>query len=199
MKCDQDGVLLRALGYLRRGWSIIPIKAGDKKPDLRTWKKYQDEPPTEATVRRWFPKGTDRSIGIICGPVSGNLVIRDFDDPDAYKKWKADHPELARTLPTVATGRGYHVYFRADINKIKHCGDGELRGKGYCLAPPSVHPNGKPYRWIIPLPDGDLPNVDPNLFGLADFTECTEEIEVTEDPEAIVEGGVVKNKMKHLF
>jgi bifunctional DNA primase/polymerase-like protein len=177
MQSKLDGVLFPALGYLQRGWSIIPIKAGEKKPALRTWKKYQDELPTEATVKRWFPKGTDRGIGIICGPVSGNLVIRDFDEPGSYEKWKADYPELSRTLPTVATGRGYHVYFRADIDKIKLQGDGELRGGGYCLAPPSTHPNGKSYRWLIPLPDGVLPTIDPFSNGLANFTESTESTE----------------------
>lgn len=143
---DTDATFRQAMDYVRRGWSIIPIKGGTKKPALRTWKRYQKNPPTEATVRRWFPKGTTNGIGILCGPASGGLVVRDFDEAGAYDAWATEHPELAATLPTSRTGRGHHVCFRAKVDKIEKYNDGELRGNGYCLAPPSIHPNGSQYR-----------------------------------------------------
>ena len=109
-------VLAAALEYHRRGWSIIPIKTGTKKPSLKTWKQYQSTRPTEAQVRKWFVKG-QHGIGIICGAVSGSLTVIDFDEAELYQRWKADHPDLAAALPTVQTGRGFHVYAVTDETK----------------------------------------------------------------------------------
>jgi hypothetical protein len=77
---------------------------------------------------------------------------------------EADHPDLAQTLPTVATSRGRHVYFRAgpadlfflDLRDLNPPEDGEYRGDSghYCLLPPSRHPDGPTYKWLLPPPDG---------------------------------------------
>lgn len=175
-----------ALEYHRRGWSIIPIKTGTKKPACRSWKRYQSEQPTVATLRRWFASGKDHGLAVILGEVSGSLVCRDFDVMEAYDRWAAEHPDLAETLPTVATARGRHVYFRSDHRGIVKRADGELRGAGYCLLPPSRHPDGPEYEWLAPLPDGDLPFVeDLKTAGLLAHppraTERTERTEITEE------------------
>jgi len=48
------------------------------------------------------------------------------------------------------------------VRSIIHCGDGELRGggKGYCALPPSIHPNGIAYRWLIELTVDAPPVID---------------------------------------
>jgi hypothetical protein len=51
-----------ALEYDRRGWSIIPIEAGTKKPACRKSKQYQNERPSKATLKRWF--NTDKQYGL---------------------------------------------------------------------------------------------------------------------------------------
>jgi hypothetical protein len=157
---SQGSPLESALGYLRRGWSIIPIKVGTKKPACRSWKAYQKKPPDESHIRKWFSPGKDNGLAVICGPVSGGLVCRDYDNMAAYDAWASVHPDLAATLPTVATARGRHVYCRSGHRGIKELEDGELRGGGYCLLPPSRHPAGQVYQWLIPLPDGPLPEVE---------------------------------------
>jgi len=156
-----SNMLDEALRYHRRGWCIIPIGAGMKKPPqgLR-WKPYQTRPPTETRLTTWFGNGSKRALGVILGDVSAGLICRDFDTMESYRRWAREHPDLAETLPTVATARGRHVYFRADHRGIVHLGDGELRGAGLCLLPPSQHPDGPTYRWLIPLPDGELPYID---------------------------------------
>ena len=207
MKCSktsarrQDSDLLKAaLAYHGRGWSIIPIEAGTKKPACKRWKPFQSKRPDRAKLRRWFAKRTDYGLGVICGDISGGLTIRDFDTMDGYKLWQQQHPDLAETLPTVATARGRHVYFQSDHRGIVDMDDGELRGGGYCLLPPSRHPDGPVYEWLIPLPDGPLPFVeDVEAAGFLDrtprATETPETTETTEDDrgqqkttEAIVGG-----------
>ena len=159
--CQAGGasILEIALEYCRRGWSIIPIKPGTKKPTC-TWAKYQAKRANESQLTEWFGNGQDVGLAVVFGPVSGGLVCRDFDTMEGYECWAADHPGLAKTLPTVATARGRHVYCHANHRGIKKLDDGELRGAGYCLLPPSRHPDGPEYRWLIPLPDRPLPLIE---------------------------------------
>jgi hypothetical protein len=152
-----------ALAYSRRGWSVIPI-GRNKKAAVR-WKKYQLEPADEALIRDWYGRKRNLTgVGIIFGDVSGGLLCRDFDTVNAYEAWKTANSDLAAVLPTVRTGRGYHVYCQSNLRRIKKLGDGELKGGGYCVAPPSIHPSGSTYTWVIPLPVGALPFVDASRF-----------------------------------
>lgn len=164
-------LLKAATDYHRRGWSIVPILAGTKQPPPGvTWHQFQQKAASLATVYRWFARDDIGGIGILAGAVSGGLVVRDFDGDGAYARWQQDHPDLAAQLPTIQTGRGHHVYFHGDAAEIVHLADGELRGAGYTLAPPSLHPSGKRYAWILP-PSDELPEVDPEAAG---FLICAE-------------------------
>ena len=171
-------ILDAALAYHRRGWSIIPIRSGTKMPACQSWRPYATTRPEESQIRQWFGSAHDVGLAVVFGPVSGGLVCRDFDRMDAYERWAADHHELAETLPTVATVRGRHVYFRSVHLRIKKLDDGELRGAGYCLLPPSRHPEGLEYRWLIPLPDVPVRLIeDAEAAGFlgSHVTESTEE------------------------
>jgi len=176
-------LLQTVLAYHRRGWSIIPIKLGTKKPACYTWKRYQTERPNQAQLRRWFGRKKLYGLAVVCGEASGGLVCRDFDTMEGYPRWAKEHPDLAAILPTVATARGMHVYFVAKVRKIIPLADGELRGAGYCLLPPSRHPGGLVYRWQVPLPDGEIPFVeDVRAAGFLDQTpRATENTEKTEE------------------
>jgi hypothetical protein len=150
-----------ALVYHRRGWSVIAIAAGTKKPPKGfRWQRFQKTRPTEQELWEWFDGGDELGLAVILGPVSGGLVCRDFDVMETYNAWANSQQDLAATLPTVATARGRHVYFVANVDKITKLADGELRGAGYCVLPPSRHPSGSTYKWRVPLPDGPLPWVD---------------------------------------
>jgi hypothetical protein len=191
-----SGMLNLALHYLTRGWSLIPIKAGTKNQPCCKWKRFQTEAADELQLRKWFGNGRASNVAIVLGAVSGGLVCRDFDTMEAYDRWAADHPDLAPLLPTVATSRGRQVYFRAapadlffvDLRMIDPPEDGEYRGDSghYCLLPPSQHPDGPIYRWLVPLPDGEIPFVaDVRAAGLlpSHVTESTEGTETTESTE----------------
>src|SRR5207253_1011753 len=76
------------------------------------------------------------------------------DDAGAYHHWAESNVDLAGMLPTVQTARGFHVYSHGHHDRTVKLTDGELRGAGgYCLLPPSRHPTGCSYRWIIELAD----------------------------------------------
>jgi hypothetical protein len=180
---SENVALKAALEYHGRGFCIIPMRMQDKRPAWR-WKTFQNRRPGDALLRKWFGNGASYGLGVIFGSVSAHLGERDFDELPAYDRWAAAHPELAGVLPTVETRRGRRVLFKAapgSITRLRQalgkprgtgaiiCGDGELRaGIGcYSVLPPSVHPSGHVYRWLVPLPDGPLPMLDPAAVGFA--------------------------------
>ncbi len=200
---SRASVLEAALAYALLSWSIIPIAAGTKKPPLGfKWSKYQTTYPTEENLREWFANGKN-GLAVIFGGASGGLVCRDFDTIESYEQWATAHPDLAATLPTVATARGFHVYFRTgpddlifvDLRRMDPPEDGEYRGDSghYCLLPPSQHPSGPQYKWRVPLPTGPIPFVDDVraaglLSALPPVTERAQRTQSTEDNGSNKEG-----------
>jgi P4 family phage/plasmid primase-like protien len=120
---------------------------GEKRPAI-PWTEYQQRRPYKGELVEWFHQG-DYQIGVVCGEVSGNLVVLDFETPESYREWAGRHRALATTR-TVETGKGVHVYFKLnkkpDGNTKLITGLVETRGEGgQVLAPPSLHPSGRHY------------------------------------------------------
>jgi hypothetical protein len=152
-------LLQDALEYHHRGWCILPIRAGTKRPACKNWKQFQTKQTTESQLKSWFKNGSRYGLSVVLGEVSDGLVCRDFDDMTAYQQWATNHPELARTLPTVETGRpGMHVYCLGASQQISShspsngtiidLGDGELRSK---------------LRWVITTQKVKRPRLDGSL------------------------------------
>jgi len=143
-----------AMLYISNNLSVIPIKPGEKTPLIK-WEKYQKERPSIAEVQKWF-KDSNINIAIVCGKVSGNLVVIDFDEAELYEKFlKELDNELKDIIENtwlVKTGKGYHIYLRVDSDKPVKIGKFEkidIKGEGgYVVAPPSLHPSGKRYEFI---------------------------------------------------
>lgn len=200
-----------ALEYSRRGWAVFPIRHGatereHKRPAVRAWKPFQVTPPTPEQLRRMFSRRGLHGLAVVLGDVSGGLVCRDFDAPGLYESWRDRHPTLAAELPTVKTGDGYHVYITCPGTRLRLVDGGELRGKGgYTVVPPSMHPSGVQYRWLVPLGPTRPPEIDPIEVGLigvermpdasrdtggaTERTENTENTETTEPTEGTEESG----------
>jgi Bifunctional DNA primase/polymerase, N-terminal len=178
----QSVLLEQALAYRQRGWSIIAVKG---KKSVGLWKPFQDEPADEKTLRRIFAKPGITGLAVVCGAVSGDLAVRDFDQIDAYHDWAAAHPEEARICPTVRTSRGYHLYGQLNKNVCTKFNNGELRASCGCyvLLPPSVHPDGPVYSWLNPLPSpsSPLPSLPLSLTGEWN-TQATQAIQATQQP-----------------
>jgi hypothetical protein len=169
------------------GWAIIAVR--ENKTPVGKWKVFQAIKPTSDHRSTWFNKHYDPAgLAVINGAVSGGLVCRDFDEVESYERWKEANPELARQLPTVRTPRGYHVYVLKDgYTQIKEIGDGELRGGGYNILPPTGLGQGKLYQWVNEPNRENLVQVnDGVLFGLMKcWTEKTEQAEQTENTEIL--------------
>lgn len=153
--------LKAALDYLKRGFSVIPLKARDKKPAI-LWQEFQTRQATEDEVDKWF-RDSSFNIGIVTGEISG-LVVVDFDTEEAIARAKKqDFPPA----PLVKTGKGYHAYCRYEdgirnFQKRSDLPGIDLRGEGgYVVAPPSIHPSGHQYRWPNGrgLDDVELPEI----------------------------------------
>ncbi len=188
-------IIKDALEYYKLGWCLIPISHKTKNKPCVKWTKYQQTRPTEGQIRRWFSSNS-RNIAVVLGKVSEGLTCRDFDTMGEYEKWAAEYPDLAQLLPTVKTGKGRHVYFQADIEGIKHIANGELRGKGgYCLLPPSIHPEGANYEWLIPPNEQNLIYLD-DIEKAGFILNVTEHTEHTEQTEAMVECVVVERAIR---
>jgi len=153
-----------ALDYARKGLSVFPLNARDKVPSSGlAWKKYQSTRPSEAAIRNWGLHAPDANIAIVTGEISGLFVV-DCDTQEAFDSLQErgfDETAL------VQTGKGYHVYFAYPSfkvgNRAKVLPGVDIRGDGgYVVAPPSIHPSGVPYKWLVehspPVPLADAPD-----------------------------------------
>ena len=159
-----------ALDYLYRGWSVIPLRARDKRPAV-PWQDFQTARASEQEVHGWFARRPDNNVAIVTGAVSG-LVVLDIDSQhggaDSLARLERERGPLPRTLQALTVGGGRHIYFvhpgGVVRNRVGIAPGIDLRGDGgYIVAPPSVHPSGKPYQWakgcepgrvtLAPLPD----------------------------------------------
>ena len=146
----------KTLNFARKhGLNVIPIKYGDKVP-IGKWKDKQEAKITGGEIKKYFLGSQKHNIGFVCGAISDNLVVIDFDDVELYKKFFPKYEELERITTVVKTGRGIHVYFKTD-KPIKTFNIKDDRGRevitvkgegGYVIAPPSLHPSGKHYEFI---------------------------------------------------
>ena len=125
----------------RMGFSVLPVQ-GNNLPDhpkqpATMWRRFQRRIASEAEIDSMF-SGHITAMGIICGQVSGLMVI-DFDDLQSYRKFCMRFPELVRSY-TVKTRRGFHVYFRTrtSVRSQKFVG-GDIKGeRSFVIAPPSI-------------------------------------------------------------
>jgi len=153
MPTDQ-AVQAAAIGYLSLGWSVIPMQPRGKRPLIR-WTQYQSERATQRDIEHWFQRWPDANVGVVTGAISGLLVL----DVDARHGGDASLAQLERacgalepTVECLTGGGGRHLYFRhfgqPVPNKVGFRDGLDLRGDGgVVVAPPSIHPNGRPYRW----------------------------------------------------
>ncbi|MBX3363999.1 MAG: AAA family ATPase [Phycisphaeraceae bacterium] len=105
---------LCALPAVRRG--------EEKRVALRAWKPYQTRLPTHDEVGSWFAPSNEagRSLCLVCGSVSGNLEMIDFElGGEAFEAWReaveSACPGLVARLVIESTpSGGRHVIYRCE-------------------------------------------------------------------------------------
>ncbi len=135
--------------YAEYGLRVVPTGTENgKKPLIRSWQRIGK--PAMTRLAKQYP---DANLGIIDGDRDGVVVI-DVDDPALLEhaiEQFGNTPLWSKT-----PSGGFHLWYRSsgEERKIKMegkaidlCGEG-----GFHLAPPSIRPDGKEYKFI----KGDL-------------------------------------------
>ncbi len=146
-KQNENRLLKAALEYAAQGISVFPLIPRSKKP--LTENGFKDASKDFEQIRAWWGKNPDANIGIPTGKVN-DLFVVDIDGvcPESF-------PALPPTV-TVRTKKGLHYYYKyPEGHEIKSRTklqglDIDVRGEGgYIVAPPSVHPEGGRYEFIV--------------------------------------------------
>lgn len=175
-------MLQEALKYLSMGWSVVPLKPKEKIPSIE-WKEYQTRLPTREELKHWFTSTNTPNIAVVTGKVS-NLVVVDLDGAEGLNEGL----RLNLHSPiTNITGRGKQLFYKhpGDVirNTVKKYPGVDLRGDGgYVVVPPSIHPTGKRYHWLV------APSVKGlSAFPTKIFTQVTESAVATDSIDWISE------------
>ncbi|MCW5775339.1 MAG: AAA family ATPase [Phycisphaeraceae bacterium] len=102
-----------------------------KRVALNAWKEYQGRLPTDEELNQWFA-GRAGAMCLVCGAVSGNLEMIDFDlGGEAFAPWReavnAAAPGLVERLVIESTpSGGRHVVYRCEAPV---CGSTKLASK----------------------------------------------------------------------
>jgi hypothetical protein len=146
--------------YQKHKLSFFPLRKHSKKP-LSKWAVYQTRWPTEDEIKAWQDKGLLDQVAIVCGAVSG-IIVLDIDDPEKFEAWLKKEKHSLPPTPRVNTSEGRcHYYFKHPGGKIKNSvkkipGADIKADGGYVVAPPSIHPSGHAYEWNEFLSLSDL-------------------------------------------
>lgn len=166
-------MLKAALRYLELGFHPIPCPPREKRPSV-PWKDYQTTAPTDAQVREWWTKTPDANLALVLGRGVFAVDLDGGDDAEALLREAG--VELPADAPRSKTGGGYHVLLSAhqpvgDRVALLSANGGkpqvDIRGVGIIVAPPSIHPSGATYQWLVkPEPGKRPPGAPQALLGL---------------------------------
>lgn len=152
--------------YVAAGLSVIPIAPDGSKapPPGFQWNPFRERVMAAEELERWWNPQSDLGIAVVCGGISGGLLVLDFDRERAFTQWWVGIGEGLREIltavPIASTPKGgRHVYLRVSDpgrnRKLAKDAAGttliETRAEGgYVLAPGSPASCGSthtPYTW----------------------------------------------------
>jgi Bifunctional DNA primase/polymerase, N-terminal len=170
-----SAVLAAALAYARFGIAVFPVTSAVKKSHKSAehsngakWGATNDP----AEVRRDFTHWPGARIGIPTGAINKIVVVETdteaghgIDGQTALDRLEAKYGPLPETRTTISPSGSIHRYLKhpGDGIKIKNSaseiGTGiDVRGDGgMVVAPPSINPDGRRYRWLNRSPIAAMP------------------------------------------
>jgi hypothetical protein len=188
-----------AIEYVERGLAVIALTG--KMPNgavhphgiYDAFEKGEGKDP--AAFFSAFMRPQTTGVGILTGTP---FFVVDIDGEDGARQW-LDIVGEQDYLPDswcVKTGRGLHLYY-ADWTPRKTRKLGaklDLKGVGgYVCAPPSVHPDGGTYQWLMP-PTADMQEAPGGLTRLLDKMDAlAEQSAVTKDHRSTIKHKAIED------
>jgi hypothetical protein len=153
----------------RLGWAVFPLAIKSKIPAIAGGRGCLDATTNAEQIARWW-HGREWNVGVATGAPSGFFVV-DVDPRSggdvALEQLEAEHGAFPETVEGLTGGGGRHLLFRMHdayaATKWSPLAPGvDLKGTGgYCVFPPSTHPNGLPYAWEASRRPLETPIADP--------------------------------------
>lgn len=144
--CTIDADLAALLDH---GAAVVKVARHDKRPLGNAWNTLATT--IADVIGEWLGEGYN--LGLLCG--SGNIIDVEYDDATG-RETLARLGLLDIETPTWASGRGEHRLFRLEgplpAMGWKKVGGAEIRIGGkpaQSVLPPSTHPSGQPYVWLV--------------------------------------------------
>jgi hypothetical protein len=182
--------------YAALGFNILPV-GGGKNPLVKTWAEWKTQHQTHEDLRA-MPWKKAKGVAVVCGKVSGFVVVVDFDKQssrvavnDLLKKLGLP-PNYQWVVKT--PGGGWHIWLIVCDNAVLTVaaeGSGKLDRKGrieghielrfegvLTMLPPSLHPSGGFYAFTSSEPTEPPVTVEAEKL-LAAYDAIT----VKEDPK----------------
>lgn len=159
-----------ALSLATLGWRVVPITPGAKHPRMVGWQNVATNDAT--TITNWFSGiYADHGIGVATGllPNGRYLFVLDVDEhrpeasgSDTLHELETVNGSLPATVEVLTGSGGRHIYMTSPGPVYCHSGKPgpglDVRGVGgQAVAPPTIHPNGRPYSWLADHGPQDIP------------------------------------------
>lgn len=148
-----DRLFEAARDYAARGWPVLPLRPRDKPPLTRHG--LLDATTKPEIIEHWWDQWPEANVGLRTGIA---FDVLDIDGPAGLESMRSF--SYTHEGPVSQTGKGYHLLFGVTGAKngaamrpgLDFRGDG-----GYIVAPPSIHPLGHAYAWMMPPSHYKLP------------------------------------------
>jgi hypothetical protein len=166
----RSALIMRAMArtYAQRGFPVLPVRSGGKEPEGALARHgLHDATADRDRINKWFERRPEINVGLRTG------VKFDVLDVDGEAGWNAlsdlirEHGPLPSSPVVLTPTGGGHYYFRPTGfgNRAGFRRGLDWRGSGgYVVAPPSTHPNGGQYLWLVHLRDVEIEPAPPWLI-----------------------------------
>lgn len=152
---NEQSLAEAAVAYAKMGWYVFPLGARSKKPAVSGGRGCLDAKNDPEKIAQWWSKHPDHNIGLAVG--MSDLYVIDVDGErgeESLQTLIAENEPFPES-PVVKTGKGFHYYMKLPEsrpgNTASKLGLGiDTRGEGgYVVLPPSIHPDGQQYEWLV--------------------------------------------------
>lgn len=152
------GIASAAMAYASgevfgRRVAVLPLAPNGKTPMTRRGHLEASDDPE--VVAGWWRRWPQANLGLALQ--ANGLCCVDLDGAEGLRTWSrldARYPGPPTCASETGGGGGHLIYAvpegRRPRGTVGVFPSIDLRGPGYLVVPPSVHPNGTTYRWGMP-------------------------------------------------